>query len=129
MKEETPELSPKQEKALMALLTESTIKQAADKTGIGETTLYRWLQEEAFDRAYRNARKRALTQTITKLQQTTTSAVETLKNVMEDSESPASSRVSAAKTILELAFKGYELDDLAAKVEEMEKYIEETKNS
>jgi hypothetical protein len=111
------------------LLTEPTIQLAAEKAGVGETTLYRWMKEENFDNAFKEARKSALSQTISRLQQTTTDAVNTLKSVMENEEAPASSRVTAAKTVLEMAFKAYELEDLAAKVEEMEKYIEEMKES
>lgn len=125
MKEKEQNINSKQEKAIAALLTEPTIKLAAKKTGIGETTLYRWMQEETFDKAYKEARKKALDQTIFRLQQTTTDAVQTLKDVMVDKESPASSRVTAAKTVLEMSFKAYELQDLASKIEDMERYIEE----
>jgi hypothetical protein len=125
MKENTQDSTVKQEKAIMALLSEPTIKLAAKKAGVGETTLYRWMQEETFDKAYKEARKKTLDQTISRLQQTTTNAVQTLKDVMEDKEAPASSRVTAAKTVLEMSFKAYELQDLASKIEEMEKYIEE----
>lgn len=127
MKENLQDITIKQEKAIAALLTEPTIQLAADKAGVGETTLYRWMKEESFDKAFKEARKSALSQTISRLQQTTTDAVNTLKSVMENEESPASSRVTAAKTVLEMAFKAYELEDLAAKVEEMEQYIQEVK--
>ncbi|MEH7440477.1 hypothetical protein V7182_23805 [Neobacillus drentensis] len=125
MKEQT--INPKQEKAIAALLTEPTIQLAAEKAGVGETTLYRWMKEETFDKAFKEARKSALSQTISRLQQTTTDAVNTLKSVMENEEAPASSRVTAAKTVLEMAFKAYELEDLASKVEEMEQYLQEVK--
>jgi hypothetical protein len=67
------------EKAIVALLTEPTIGQAADKAGVGETTLYRWMKEEAFDEAFKDARKKALDQTISQLQNTSNNAVKTLK--------------------------------------------------
>jgi hypothetical protein len=127
VKENIHDITVKQEKAIAALLTEPTIQLAADKAGVGETSLYRWMKEEAFDKAFKEARKSALSQTISRLQQTTTDAVNTLKSVMENEEAPASSRVTAAKTVLEMAFKAYELEDLAAEVEEMQKYIQEIK--
>jgi DNA-binding MurR/RpiR family transcriptional regulator len=118
-------LNAKQEKAIMALLTEPTIRQAAERAGVGETTLYRWLQEEVFSHAFREARKMALSQTISRLQQTTTKAVDTLEAIMNDDTASASSRVTASKTVLEMAFKAFEVEDLATKVEELQKYIEE----
>jgi hypothetical protein len=124
MKENTQDSTVKQEKAIMALLTEPTIKLAAKKAGVGETTLYRWMLEETFDKAYKEARKTAMDQTIFRLQQTTTDAVQTLKDVMEDKEAPASSRVTAAKTVLEMAFKAYEIENVVTKIEEMEKTLE-----
>jgi HAMP domain-containing protein len=127
MKENTQDLTIKQEKAIAALLTEDTVQLAAEKAGVGETTIYRWMKEEAFDKAFKAARKNALSQTISRLQQTTSNAVNTLRSVMENEEAPASSRVTAAKTVLEMAFKAYELEDLAAKVEEMEQYLQEVK--
>lgn len=127
MEDKSQMLNLKQTKAIMALLSESTIKQAAEKAGIGETTLYRWLQEKEFDEAFKNTRRMALSQTVARLQQTTTSAVDALRSVMEDMEAPASSRVTAAKTVLEMAFKVYEMETLASQIEEIQQYIEETK--
>jgi HAMP domain-containing protein len=129
MEENTQILNIKQEKAIAALLTEDTVQLAAEKAGVGETTIYRWMKEEAFDKAFKAARKSALSQTISRLQQTTTNAVNTLRSVMENEDAPASSRVTAAKTVLEMAFKAYELEDLATKVEEMEQYIQEVKEA
>jgi hypothetical protein len=105
MKENTQVLNVKQEKAIAALLTEDTVQLAAEKAGVGETTIYRWMKEEAFDKAFKEARKSALSQTISRLQQTTTNAVNTLRSVMENEDAPASSRVTAAKTVLEMALK------------------------
>lgn len=117
----------KREKAIMALLSEPTIRQAAVKAGVSEVTIYRWLQDKEFNEAFKNARKMTLSQTIARLQQSTTEAVETLRTVMGDEEAPASSRVSAAKTVLDTAFKAHEMEDLVAQVEEMQRYIKELK--
>jgi hypothetical protein len=43
-----------------------------------------------------------------------------LTDVAQDVSCPASARVSAARTVLELALKGVELEDLAVRVEELE---------
>jgi hypothetical protein len=55
------------------------------------------------------------------------SAVQTLKDVMEDCESPASSRVTAAKAVIEMAYKAYEMEDMAAELDEIKQYIEANK--
>ena len=46
-------LSPKQEKALASLLALGEVKAAAKDARVGETTLWRWLKDETFARAYR----------------------------------------------------------------------------
>jgi len=46
------------------------------------------------------------------VQQATGEAVETLRQVMQDPEAPASAKVSAARTIPETAVKAVELEDL-----------------
>jgi hypothetical protein len=47
-------------------------------------------------------------------------ALGALTDIAQDVSCPASARVSAATTVLELAIKGVELEELAARVEELE---------
>jgi hypothetical protein len=58
MKEDNQNLKFKQERTIMALLTEPTYAQAAKKAGIGATTLYRWLDDEGFSQAFKTARRK-----------------------------------------------------------------------
>jgi hypothetical protein len=113
-------LSRKQELAIAALLTCSAITDAAKQCSIGEVTLHRWLKDATFQAAYREARRAVVQQAITQVQRATGEAVETLRNVMQDRESPASARVSAAKAILETAVKGIEIEDLEARIAALE---------
>ena len=47
-------------------------------------------------------------------------AVVALTDISKDVNCPASARVSAAKTVLELALKGVELENLSVRVEHLE---------
>ncbi len=114
----------KRELLICALLTEPTIEKAAVKVGIGTTTAFRWLQEPDFQAEYQQARKQAVSQAIAQLQQATTQAVATLQAIMLDEQAPASSRVTAAKTTLEMSMKAIELDDLATRIERLEQALE-----
>lgn len=125
MKGHGEKLSRKQEQAIAALLNCPTVEQAAKAVGIGEVTLWRWLQLPDFQEKYREAKRQAVAQAVARLQQVTTQAVDTLEAIMIDTEAPASSRVTAAKTVLEMAIKGVELEDLSARIEALEKTIEE----
>ena len=115
--------SRKEELALAALLSCGSIGEAAQKAGVGETTLWRWLQTEEFQAKYRDAKKQAVGHAVTRLQQATSEAVNTLEAVMKDNEATASAKVSAAKTVLEMAFKAVELEDYAERLKKLEEAL------
>lgn len=102
-------LTPKQEKALAALLTETTVIEAAKAAGISRATLFRWLSEEQFQAAYKEARGRLLESTLTALQSAGPAAVVTLLRVMEHATSNPGAQVSAAKAILDTGLKARDM--------------------
>ena len=53
-------IDAKQEVLVAALLTEPTQAKAAEKAGVSETTLYRWLALPEFKTAYRLARRQLI---------------------------------------------------------------------
>jgi len=115
----------KREQAIIALLEQPSIKEAAQSVGIGEATLFRWLQEPEFQRAYREAKHRVVEQAISRLQQVSGEAVDTLREIMLDTEKPPSTRVTAAKAVLEWSIKAVEMEDLVTRVEDLERFVEE----
>jgi hypothetical protein len=119
-------LTPIQERAILALLSNSTMKRAARSVGIDEATLWRWLQDKDFHTAYRTARRESVSQAIARLQQVSTEAVNTLREVMKDKTAKGSKRVSAAKAIIEYSIKAVEIEDLAQRVEELESVMAAT---
>ena len=126
MKGHGEKLTRKQEKLIAALITEESIKEAAAKAGVAEVTVYRWLKVNEFQNAYRQAKTETVRQAIAQLQKNSGVAVRVLREIAQDTDAPASSRVSAARTILETSVKAVELDDLAARVETLEALIEST---
>ena len=111
----------KQEDAMVALLSQRNIDEAARVAGIGTRTMMRWLQLPDFQAAYREARRAAFAQSIARLQQASSAAVTTLLKVMVDPSSPASSRVRAADVILDRAVKAIEIEDIEVRVTELER--------
>jgi hypothetical protein len=116
-------LSRNHERAIAALLSAPTIAEAAKAAGIGEATLGRWLKDERFATAYRDARRAVLSVAMNRIQRAIDKAVSTLEAVMDDTQAPASARVSAARSVLEMSAKTIELDDLAARVAEIERSL------
>jgi hypothetical protein len=100
----------KREQAIAALLTTDTICAAAAQIGVSERTLLRWLQEEDFQRAYREARRQVVQHAIVRMQRCTGEAVDALSDVMTNPEASASARVSAARSVLQLALQNCSCD-------------------
>jgi hypothetical protein len=114
-----------QEAAIVALLTAPTLTEAALQAGISEPTLRRWLQRDDFQTAYREARRALMSQAMARLQQVTGTAITTLEAIMGDAEATSSSRVSAARAVLELAVRVAELGDLEARVTALEAALQQ----
>lgn len=118
-------LTSKQQNTILALLTEPTIKAAAQKAGVGERTVHTWLDEPAFSKAYAKARREATRRAVARLQQYSDVAASTLLEVMATKTNHPSVRLAAAKTVLEMAIRAVELDDLQERVSVLERHINE----
>jgi hypothetical protein len=114
-------LTAPQAKALEALLLEPTLGRAAAIAGVNERTLRRWLAEAPFKAALLSARREAFGQAIGLTQKYAPVAVATLVKVMNDASSSASAKVTAAGVLLKFGREGIELDDLAERVEMLER--------
>ena len=117
----------KQEEAIAALLTQRNVEEAARATGVATKTLLRWMQIPEFNAAYREARRAAFGQATARLQQATGAAATTLLKIMVDPNAPASTRVRAAESIFNHAAKAIEIEDIEARVSELERVAEQNK--
>ncbi len=117
----------KMEEAIAALLVQRNIEDAAKAAGIGTQTLLRWLKVPEFDKAYRAARRAAFAQSTARLQQSTSAAVSTLLKIMVDTNTPPSTRVRAADSVLDHAKQAIEIEDVEVRVAALEQAAELTK--
>jgi hypothetical protein len=107
------------EKAVQALLSCATIKQAAKKAGVGVRTIKLWLhQDQAFRQMLAEARRKALELAVSRMARATTGAVTALTKATRQGN------IKAAAIIIDRAIKGIELVDLAERMEEVEKILE-----
>jgi transposase-like protein len=113
----------KKEQAITALMTSSTVEDAADHVGVDRSTLYRWLDRDEFQRQYREARRSALNQAIARLQQVSRDAVTTLQDVMNDPEARDGDRIRAAEKVLKFAVDTAEIEDLQERLSELESVL------
>jgi len=115
----------KKEEAIAALMTQRNVEEAARAAGIGHQTLLRWLRLPEFQDSYREARRDAFAQSVARLQFASSAAVSTLLKVMVDPNSPASSRVRAADSVLDHTLKAIEIEDIEVRVSAIERSMKE----
>jgi hypothetical protein len=120
-------LDARQERMILALLEHPTNEKAAAALGISAVTLWRATKKPEFAEAFRKARREAFSQSVARLQHASSAAVGTLLRVMTDREAPAASRVRAADVILQTALRGMEMEDIEARVAELERATEANK--
>ena len=96
--------------AIVALLTQRSVEEAARVAGIGTATLYRWMKDPEFAAAYRAARLAAFGQAGARLQKASEPAVTTILKIMVDPGAPALIQVRAADLVLKHATDASEED-------------------
>jgi phage terminase small subunit len=115
-------LTRKQERAVAALLAHPTVARAAAAAGVSERSVYHWLKEPTFLKAYREGRRQLVEAALGQLQRATAQAVRTLVRNLKAVK--ASDQVRSALGILDRAVKGVELIDLEERVAELEQVAE-----
>jgi hypothetical protein len=117
----------KKEDAIAALLSQPSVEQAARVAGVGTRTLVRWLQVPEFKAAYHKARREAFGQATARLQQASGAAVSTILKIMLDQNAPVASRLRAAESVVDHAAKAIEIEEIEARVSELERAAEVAK--
>jgi hypothetical protein len=113
-------LSPKQEQAILALMSESTVIRAAETVGVDARSIYRWLADPTFAAAFRRTRREAFAQAMATTQKYAAMAVHSLDKVMTDANANPQARVAAATALLKFSRESLEIDTLVERIEQLE---------
>ena len=119
------ELSANQQRALNALLSSPSVEAAARRCGITSRQIWRYLTDETFKTELQQRRGEVLSASTTGLVSGMQLAAETLYALLEDAETPPTVRARVAQTVVELARKAVELDDVLARLEALEAQIKQ----
>jgi len=111
------------EQLILALLQQPSLEKAAASIGISTVTAWRISKTREFKEEYRNARWEAFSNALARLQQASGAAVSALLQVMVDRTSPPASRVRAADRVLEHAAKATALEDIEARIADLERVV------
>lgn len=117
-------MTPRQQKALAALLTSPSKAAAAKAAGIAPRTLRDYLADPEFQAAYRDAFGNMVEDATRQAQQAISPALSTLREIVEDREEDAQARISAARAILSHGIKLTETTDILNRLQELETAME-----
>lgn len=121
-------MTAKQRRALGALLTASTVQEAAKEANISYSTLRRWLASDAdFRREYNGELQSIIESAAVRARQGMGEAVETLREIVTDREAAQNTRVAAARTILESGGRLIEMQTIEARLSALEAQMEDNK--
>jgi hypothetical protein len=110
----------KMEAAIAALVVRPSIEDAARAAGVGEKTLRRWMREPEFKAQYLEARREGVHQAVGRMQQATSAAGTVILKLMTDPNVPPAVRLRAAENVFAHAIKGIELEDIEARLTQLE---------
>lgn len=105
------------------LLTSPTYAEAATRANISESTLFRLRKKPDFHEVLNKLKKEMFSETMQKAQSYSKEMLEVLRTIALDEKATDSSRVSAAKGILELGVQLRSMEEIEAKLLELEKVV------
>jgi len=116
-------LTNRQEKAIILLLQNKNLDEVAKTLRVSRSTIYKWLERQDFKEKFAEARQQVFNESLEELKTLTKEAIATLEDILKNG-TKETSRVTASKTVLELALRLKEVEELEKRVEELEKIVE-----
>lgn len=108
------------DRAIVALLSAKTLTDAAERAGVAERTIRRWLaDDDAFKAALADARRAAFQAGMSRVQALTADAVSTLEALLATDVSDAV-RLGAARTIAEIGIHQQDAEQILRRLDEIE---------
>jgi len=115
---DTPEktLTGRKVKAIKALLSYDTIDEASKIVKISRSTMYRYFNDPLFDKELKAAKRQMVNRAVMRLNQSCGDASRALAEICRNKAAPPSSRVSAAREILNQSMKAIELEEIEQRI-------------
>jgi hypothetical protein len=118
------QISRRQEGFIALLLQHTSSTKAAEAAGVPMSTAWRWFNQPEFNDAYRVARRK-LTENATRVFQSyATACAAKLVRMALDVTLPPGIQFAAASRVLDLAYRGQELEDILVEIAELRELIE-----
>lgn len=117
---ENSALSPRQQRAISALLSAKTVSGAAKAAGVGERTVFTWLRDPGFRAALSVAEGELIDQAVRRLMRLQDTAIDTIEQVLGDTEASQAVRLKAAQMVLETVLRLREQRDTEQRLSALE---------
>ncbi len=114
------ELKPKHIQAIAAILTTSSLTEAADKVGLTERTLYKWMTEIEFRTALYAEEDRIIDQAVRHLLTLSERALSTFDDILTKEGVNDNTKLRAAALVMENLLRLRELQTIDARLRELE---------
>ena len=109
------------EQILAALVATGSVRAAAKAVGVSETTVRARLNDPDFRKEYETAKGAVLEEACDSLSARLTHAVDVLVEVLDNTQTPATVRVSAADSLLRHGLRYVEVGHILLRLEDLEK--------
>lgn len=113
------------EKVIAALISNPTTKQAAKALGVNESTLYNYLREDDFQKAYQEARRNLVERSTHYIQAKVSAAAEAVAKIMDNVQNAPQVRLNAAQIILSYSVKMTEQADIIERIDALEAELQD----
>ena len=113
-------MTPKQERALAALVLCPTAKEAAKAAGLSESALRRYKKDPEFQAEYRKRCNESLEAACTKAKSALPPAIERLNRIAQDDKQQPREQIAAARAVLEYGLRLIEANDFEQRLRALE---------
>lgn len=113
-------MTARQQKALAALLTCPTVREAAKTAGLDESTIRRYKQNPAFMAEYRRRSAELLEVATDKAKAAMPPAIDRLRIIVDDDQQQAQQQIAAARAVLEYGLRLVEANDFETRLRALE---------
>ena len=111
-----------QEKIIAALLETGNQRDAAQKAGVSVRTVQRYLTQADFITRYNEEKRKILDAANVQIQGALAPSIKALRSIVENKKAPLSTKVMAARAILEYSIRLAEYSELEARIRILESH-------
>ncbi len=120
-------LRPRQIQFVSALLTSSSITEAARRVKVSERTARRWIEEnELIKQALEDTKKDIYQSSVNSLKEAMLGSIDVLKACMSDIDISPVARIKAAEILLKTAIEVHSLQEIEERINSLERLVHVT---